>query len=129
MGERSFRILAIDDTRDVREVLRACLTTEGYAFFAAADGAEGLALAIRTKPDLILLDLVMPEMDGYEVCRRLKEAPGTRRIPVIFLTARSQVVDRVHGLSLGAVDFVAKPVDVNRLILTMKEALGVGAPS
>ena len=123
MGERRFRILAIDDTRDVREVLRACLTAEGYLFLAAGDGPEALALAGETRPDLILLDLVMTEMDGYEVCRRLKDAPETRRIPVIFLTARSQVVDRVQGLSLGAVDFVAKPFDLRELVARVEAAL------
>jgi diguanylate cyclase (GGDEF)-like protein len=123
MGERGFRILAIDDTRDVREVLQACLTVEGYLFLAAADGPEGLTLARETQPDLILLDLLMPEMDGFEVCRRLKDAPDIRRIPVIFLTARSQVADRVQGLSLGAVDFVAKPFDLRELVARVEAAL------
>jgi diguanylate cyclase (GGDEF)-like protein len=121
--EQRFRILVVDDTPDVRDLLRYTLIAQGYDCLVAEDGPAGLEQAARDVPDLILLDLMMPGMDGYEVCRRLKGAPGTRRIPVIFLTARAEVPDRVRGLSLGAVDFIAKPFDPRELTARVDVAL------
>jgi two-component system, cell cycle response regulator len=94
--EQRFRILVVDDTPDVRDLLRYTLIAQGYDCLVAEAGPAGLEQAARDIPDLILLDLMMPGMDGYEVCRRLKESPRTRRIPVIFLTARAEVPDRVR---------------------------------
>jgi diguanylate cyclase (GGDEF)-like protein len=89
----------------------------------APDGPSGIEQALAWKPDLILLDVMMPVMDGYEVCQRLKSDPATRRIPVIFLTARTEVVDRVRGLQIGAVDFIAKPFDPRELRARIDVAL------
>lgn len=103
-------LLVIDDTADnlmlMNEVLR-----DGYKVKGANTGARGLQIAFSdTPPDLILLDVMMPDMDGFEVCRRLKTAPETRDIPVIFVTARSDFVDEEKGLALGAVDYLVKPI-------------------
>jgi diguanylate cyclase (GGDEF)-like protein len=121
--EQRFRILVVDDTADVRDLLRFTLLARGYDCLIAEDGPDGLDQAERFVPDLILLDLMMPGMDGYEVCQRLKQSPTTRRIPVIFLTARAEVPDRVRGLTLGAVDYIPKPFDPRELAARVDVAL------
>ncbi|MFN3076161.1 MAG: response regulator [Alphaproteobacteria bacterium] len=102
-------ILAVDDTPENLDVVRAILVPD-YAVKVATGGALALRIAETQKPDLILLDIMMPEMDGFEVCRRLKSQESTRDIPVIFLTARDQVQEEAQGLSTGAVDYIAKPI-------------------
>lgn len=103
-------ILIVDDTPDNIAALSALLRGQ-YRTKAATSGARALTLAAESPPpDLILLDVMMPEMDGYEVCRRLKANPATADIPLIFLTARSDVEDETHGLGLGAVDYIARPI-------------------
>ncbi|MBF0099173.1 MAG: fused response regulator/phosphatase [Magnetococcales bacterium] len=102
-------ILVVDDTPENIDVLKGALTPD-YTVRPATSGAIALKIAtIAPIPDLILLDVMMPGMDGYEVCRQLKENPITRPIPVIFVTARSSETDELHGLHLGAVDYIAKP--------------------
>ena len=102
-------VLIVDDVpANIR--LLADYLREDYAIRVATGGAEALALAGRARPDIILLDVVMPDLDGYEVCRRLKADPKTADIPVIFVTANQAPEDEAHGLSLGAVDYVVKPV-------------------
>ncbi|EKO37908.1 MAG: response regulator (CheY-like receiver domain and HD-GYP domain containing protein) [Solidesulfovibrio magneticus str. Maddingley MBC34] len=102
-------VLIVDDMPANIRLLADCLR-EDYAIRVATGGAEALALAGRARPDIILLDVVMPDLDGYEVCRRLKADPKTAEIPVIFVTANQAPEDEAHGLSLGAVDYVVKPV-------------------
>ncbi|HML56213.1 MAG TPA: hybrid sensor histidine kinase/response regulator [Solidesulfovibrio magneticus] len=102
-------VLIVDDVPANIRLLADCLR-EDYAIRVATGGAEALALAGRGRPDIILLDVVMPDLDGYEVCRRLKADPVTADIPVIFVTANQAPEDEAHGLSLGAVDYVVKPV-------------------
>jgi diguanylate cyclase (GGDEF)-like protein len=123
VADQSFRILIVDDTEDIRELLCLRLEAEGYEARAAANGETGLDIARQWQPDLILLDLMMPGMDGYEVCRHLKALPATRRTPVIFLTARTDVTDRVKGLSHGAVDYISKPFDSRELLARVQVAL------
>lgn len=123
MVRQNFKILVVDDTEDIRELLYLRLVADGYDCVLAKDGEEGLQLAREAQPDLILLDLMMPGLDGYEVCRQLKASPLTRRIPVIFLSARSEIVDRVQGLSLGAVDYISKPFDARELRARIEVAL------
>ena len=123
LSDRDFRILVVDDTEDIRELLRMRLIANGYGCLTAENGLSGLAAAQEHRPDLILLDLMMPDMNGYEVCRQLKQSPATRRIPVIFLTARTDVVDRVQGLALGAVDYINKPFDSRELLARVEVAL------
>jgi diguanylate cyclase (GGDEF)-like protein len=103
------RVLIVDDTPTQLKIIIELLRQDHHVIFAK-DGATGLDLARSKAPDLILLDIMMPDMDGYEVVRRLKADPATAGIPVIFLTARTKAEDETHGLQLGAVDYIAKPV-------------------
>ncbi|MFR7889608.1 MAG: response regulator, partial [Bilophila wadsworthia] len=106
MISESATILIVEDEQDIRELLAYNLEKEGYATVQAADGKEGLELARSRKPDLILLDLMLPKMDGLAVCRELERDSGTVRIPIIMLTARGEDVDRILGFELGADDYV-----------------------
>src|SRR3989338_9624208 len=105
------RILAIDDEPDILEVLEKRLTLDGYEVVLAKDGKSGLEKALSQKPDLILLDVAMPDMDGFEVCKRLRSDPATAATPVLMLTARDTSTDEVLGLELGADDYITKPYD------------------
>ena len=109
MISESATILIVEDEQDIRELLAYNLEKEGYATVQAADGKEGLDLARSRKPDLILLDLMLPKMDGLAVCRELERDSGTVRIPIIMLTARGEDVDRILGFELGADDYITKP--------------------
>ena len=109
-------ILAVDDDEDILALYGAMLEPR-YALRLAGDGEKGLDAALKTpQPDLILLDVEMPGFNGYQVCAKLKANPATQRIPVIFVTARSSPKDEAHGLSLGAVDYIAKPLN-NPIVL------------
>jgi two-component system OmpR family response regulator len=119
-------ILLIDDDPHIRDILRFALTREGFAVTEAADGAEGLATAQRTPPDLIILDVMMPELDGTEVCRRLRRDSD---IPIIFLSSRDDEIDRVLGLELGGDDYVAKPFSPRELVARVKAVLRRRAPA
>lgn len=123
MDTRRPRILVIDDAELVREQLRQLLQAEGYICMAAVSGRAGLMLAQEAQPDLILLDLMLPDLNGYEVCRQLKASPLTRRIPVIFLTVLAHAIDRIRGLSPLVVDYIAKPIDGRDLLARVDQAL------
>lgn len=103
------RVLIIDDEPINIQVIRGALGGE-YELFFATNGVDALKVAEEALPDLILLDIMMPEMDGYEVCRRLKENQTTARIPVIFITAKTSVEEETKGLEIGAIDYIAKPI-------------------
>jgi serine phosphatase RsbU (regulator of sigma subunit) len=103
-------ILVVDDSATNLQVLVRTLHGSGHRILAARDGVTALDIARRAKPDLILLDVMMPGMDGFEVCRILKSAPETRHTVVIFLSARGEVADKVSGLELGAIDYITKPI-------------------
>ncbi len=120
------KILVVEDEAAIARVLVDNLVYEGHEAEAVADGAEGLERALACKPDLILLDVVLPTMDGYEVCRRLR-AQGSAT-PIIMLTARGEEVDKVLGLELGADDYVTKPVGVRELMARIKAVLRRGEP-
>jgi two-component system, OmpR family, response regulator MprA len=107
------RILVVDDERPLRDVLRRALSLSGYDVRLAEDGLQGLAEAVESAPDAIVLDIGMPEVDGLEVCRRLR-AQGDR-VPILMLTARDAVADRIDGLDAGADDYLVKPFDVDEL--------------
>ena len=105
-------VLVIDDEQPIVEILKFNLTKEGYAVLEAYDGAAGLELALNKNPDLILLDVMLPKMDGFEVCRKIREKSS---VPIIMLTAREEEVDKVLGLELGADDYMTKPYSVREL--------------
>lgn len=112
------RILIVEDEQNIVDILAFNLRRDGYETMAAMDGADGLKLALEQDPDLILLDLMLPSMDGFEVCRRLREAGRTT--PVIMLTAREEETDRVLGLELGADDYITKPFSMRELLARVK---------
>jgi DNA-binding response OmpR family regulator len=115
-GDLTGTILIIDDTAHVRQLLAAMLKTRGYDVQTAESGVHALEVVHDLSPDLILLDIMMPEMDGYEVCQRLKNDPQTRDIPVIFISALEQTADKIKAFSAGAVDYVSKPFQVKEVI-------------
>jgi CheY-like chemotaxis protein len=105
------RVLVIDDEENIRLLCRVNLAVSGIEVLEAGDGAAGLEMARKDQPDLILLDVMMPGLDGWEVARRLAADPMTREIPVVFLTARAGHEDRLQGEQVGAVGYVVKPFD------------------
>jgi two-component system OmpR family response regulator len=122
-------LLVVDDEPTVRELLPAALRYAGFTVAVAATGAESLAMAVHHPPDLVLLDVMLPDMDGFEVVRRLREQPpaatGQRggHVPVLFLTARDAVQDKVNGLRIGGDDYVTKPFDLRELIARIHAVL------
>jgi len=116
-------VLIVDDEPDLRSVLRFGLEAESFEVLEAADGEEGLRLACDSLPDLIVLDLMLPRMDGYKVCRALKFDDRYRHIPVIILSARSGETDRRLAMELGADVFVTKPYDMKDLVARIRERL------
>ena len=118
------KILLAEDEEDIRKVAQISLQFRGgWAVTLAADGEECLAKAAQERPDLILLDCMMPKLDGYETCRRLKQDPDLREIPVIFLTAKSQESEVRKGLALGAVGYLIKPFNPMSLAAEIREIL------
>src|SRR5437016_2910778 len=103
------RVLVVDDVDANRRLLERLLVRDGHIVFAAVDGREALEIVGREQPDLVLLDVMMPDMSGLDVCRELKAEPSTRLIPVVLITALSGTRDRIRGLEAGADDFVTKP--------------------
>jgi DNA-binding response OmpR family regulator len=118
MGDK---VLVVEDELTLRETLEYNLARQGYAVFTAADGSTALDLARRERPDLILLDVMLPGMDGFEVCRRLRQEG--MNAPILMLTARDEEVDRVVGLELGADDYVTKPFSMRELLARVKAHL------
>jgi DNA-binding response OmpR family regulator len=120
------RILVIEDEPDIREVIEFNLRAEGYRVSGASDGEEGLARARREFPDAILLDRMLPGMNGIELCRHLKADPDLRSIPVIMLTAKTEVDDIVSGLEAGADDYVTKPFKPKELLARLRAVVRRG---
>jgi two-component system alkaline phosphatase synthesis response regulator PhoP len=110
------KVLVVDDEEYIQHILNFSFGAEGYEVVTAADGEEAVAKARNEKPDIIVLDIMMPKMDGYEACRKLKSDPKTKDIPVILLTAKGRDVDRKLGSEAGADDYVVKPFSPGRLI-------------
>jgi class 3 adenylate cyclase len=115
-GIMSSRILVVDDTPANIQTLSATLKEKGYQISVATNGKQALEAVKRVRPDLVLLDVMMPEMDGFETCRLLKASVSTSDIPIIFLTARTDTADIVKGFELGAVDYVPKPFNAHELL-------------
>lgn len=116
-------ILIVDDEDDIRELIMLNLQREGFDTLEAADGLQAVKIARKKKPDLILLDLMLPEKDGYSVFRDLKQSNLTQNIPVVMLTARGKLDEKITGLSLGADDYVTKPFSPKELMLRIKNVL------
>lgn len=117
------RILVVEDEEDILELISYNLSREGYRVSTATTGEEGLRLALRDKPDLIVLDLMLPGIDGIEVCRRLKADPQVRYIPVVMVTAKGEEADVVTGLELGADDYLTKPFSPKVLVARLRAVI------
>ena len=122
-GQSYRTVLVIDDDENIIELIRLGLKYEGFRVESTMTGADGLAAAQRINPDLIILDWMLPEINGLEVCNRLRENPTTRDIPILMLTAKDEVTDRVAGLETGADDYLAKPFNFEELVARLRAIL------
>jgi DNA-binding response OmpR family regulator len=122
MAERAC-ILVVEDERDTADMLAAYFESLGFQVMQAAWGQDALHMTAQTVPDLILLDIRLPDIDGYEVCRLLRQQRRTQDTPIIFLTERRERMDKLQGLELGAVDYITKPFDIQELRLRVRNAL------
>jgi DNA-binding response OmpR family regulator len=126
MGSRKqTKILVVDDEPVIRDFLQAVLTEEGYTVLQAPDGRAALPLAVSEQPDLILMDIMMPHLNGIDACRRLRETPATRHIPVLILTAYNTHDRLEESIIAGADDFLGKPIDVVELRIRVRAILKV----
>lgn len=117
------KVLIIDDEEHIVELIRYNLENEGYETILAYDGVEGISLAEKYRPSLILLDVMLPEMNGLKVCRALRKGKETSKIPIIMLTAKSEEIDKIIGLELGADDYITKPFSIRELLARIKAVL------
>jgi len=124
----SSKILVIDDETDVVDIIAMNLRGAGFDVVSSNDGASGLQMARTEQPSLLILDLMLPQMSGLEVCKALKKEPTTSDIPIIMLTAKTGEVDRIVGLELGADDYVSKPFSPRELILRVQKVIGRSQP-
>lgn len=122
MAEKK-QILIVEDDVDLVEMLSAYFRVQGYNVDTASWGEDAVKMATETRPDLVLLDIRLPDIDGFEVCRRLRQVRKTQSVPVIFLTEKRERSDRLSGLELGAVDYITKPFDVQELRLRVRNVL------
>ena len=123
------KILIVEDEPDMRELLRVHLATSGYEVFVASDGEEGMEETKSVGPDLIILDLMMPRIGGYEVCARLKTDQRFQHIPILMFTARAGDLDRLMGFQCGAADYLPKPFNEDMLLGKIQKLLkGKGTP-
>jgi two-component system phosphate regulon response regulator PhoB len=121
-------VLLVDDERDLLSLVDFNLRAAGFETLLATTGEQGLAQLRRRVPDLVLLDLMLPDIPGTEICRQIKSDPRTRHVPVVMLTAKGEEVDRVVGFELGADDYVTKPFSVRELVLRLKAVLRRAGP-
>jgi DNA-binding response OmpR family regulator len=123
------KILIVDDEPEAVELVEFNLKQAGFDVLTAADGAEALKKARTTLPNLVVLDLMLPEIDGLEVCKMLRRDPTTAAIPIVMVTAKAAEIDRILGLELGADDYITKPFSPRELVLRIKNILQRGRPS
>jgi twitching motility two-component system response regulator PilH len=119
-----FSVLIVDDSPTETHILLNALTKAGFTVETAATGEEGVAMAVRLHPDVILMDVVMPGLNGFQATRQLRRDPTTADIPIIIITTKDQETDRTWGLRQGAVDYLVKPVDPGELVERIQAALG-----
>ncbi len=122
-GKASGRILVVDDEEDLGRILKFALMAAGHEVLLATDGAEGLRMAREDSPDLVLLDLMLPKIDGYKVCRMLKFDERYKQIPIVILSARTQEVDKQMARETGADLFITKPYNLNEILSTIQQLL------
>ncbi|MBN9399371.1 MAG: response regulator transcription factor ['Candidatus Kapabacteria' thiocyanatum] len=120
------KILIVDDEQDIVDLISYNLSKEGYRVFTATNGTQAVELAEKAQPDLIILDIMMPGMDGFEVCRTLRQHPTTQTTSIMFLTAKSGEIDQILGLELGADDYIQKPISPRVLLARVKTILRRG---
>ncbi|MBU4193519.1 MAG: response regulator [Actinobacteria bacterium] len=125
--DKSIKIAVIDDDPSMVKVLRIMLATSGYEVVEALSGVKGVMIVKGESPDLVLLDIMMPDVDGFEVCRRLKLDPETKDIPVIFVSAKTGSEHIEMGLSMGAEGFLIKPFELQEILDKIEEVTGPGA--
>lgn len=125
MTNADLKILAVDDNSINLKLLNRTLANSSFIVLTAPSGQEAIDLALKEKPDLILLDVLMPHMDGYETCKILKEKAETRHIPVIFLSAKNETIDKAKGLALGAVDYLTKPFDPIEIVARIRTHMNI----
>ena len=118
------KIVIVDDDRDTREMLKTALELEGYEILTATNGLRLLSTLYVDKPDLVLLDVMMSWIDGFELCRSIKKNLEYRDIPVIFISAKKSQEDIETGLACGAVDYFTKPLELDKLVARIKEVIG-----
>jgi two-component system, cell cycle response regulator DivK len=116
-------ILYIEDNPENRLLVKRVLEAEGFSILEAADGMTGLEIAIQQQPDLILLDINLPEMDGYDLARRFRDTPGLQKVPILAVTANVMKGDRERTLAAGCDGYIPKPLDIDRLPMQIKAAL------
>ncbi|MCK4537935.1 MAG: response regulator [Candidatus Krumholzibacteria bacterium] len=117
------KVLVVDDEINITQILEFSIGSEGYEVLTASNGEEAIDKARREQPDLIILDIMMPKIDGYEACRILKANPITKNIPVVLLTAKGRDIDKRLGYEVGASDYIIKPFSPNKLIERIHELL------
>ena len=117
------KILVIEDDPVASRFARYVLETEGYQVVTAPNGLDGLRKVQKEKPDLIILDIMLPGLDGFEICHRLRSEPETARIPILMLSAKAQEVDQVTGLNVGADDYLTKPADPSEIVSRVRVLL------
>lgn len=127
MSSLTRRILIIDDDPVIREFANLLLSAEGYVTMLASGGAQGIEMALRSRPDLVLCDLLMPEVDGFGVLARLRAEPATAGIPFIFITASKETGDAKVGFMLGADEYLTKPLDGDTLVAVVARRLASAA--
>ena len=123
MGNNEKAILVVDDEKNIRELVKFNLKSRGFKVIEAADGEEALNLVKTMAPDLIILDLMLPKIDGLEVCRILKGDPSTKKLPIIMLTALGDEIDKIVGLEMGADDYITKPFSPRELVARVRAVM------
>lgn len=122
-GQPAQRLLLVDDEMAIINVIRLGMEHAGFLVNCASEGYQALDMAQRLKPDIVILDVMLPDLDGFEVCRRLRENQATTNIPILMLTAKDDVKDRVQGLNIGADDYVTKPFNLVELVARVRALL------
>jgi twitching motility two-component system response regulator PilG len=117
------RVLLVDDSRVVHKIVEKILQRGRIEVVSASDGLEALAILVDTQPDLMLLDILLPRMDGYQVCQLVRHHPDFRDLPILLLSAKGSVVDRMRGKLVGSTDYITKPFDPAELLLTVQRYL------